>query len=198
MAYVTNEEVAKFIGWDFENAGLMEQIQLILAYVEPQIDAYCNASFASDTNDKIFNGTGNQILQTSIFIREITVGILIDEDGLKVADIDLEGIILGPAEPRSGVYRYIERRASHGNWPLGLQNVKLTGKWGFDTVPVPVKGAIALTVKSFFDTRDYNQYLKYESNLSRNVQYRDDIDIIPLPARKILNSYRLQPIAFPG
>ena len=207
--YSTPTEVAKCLGYDFEDPHIIEQIQIILDYVEPQIENYCHAVIAPSTGVKIFNGTGNKVLQSSCFIRTITAAAYLDYNGVEISDIPLTSIVLGPVNAKHGVYRYIERKQTYnslsasgqfgdsGIWPRGDQNVKLTGTWGFATIPGPVKAAVAMTVKTMFDARDYNEFLKFESNLSRSLQFRDVIDIIPAPARKLLNYYRIMPIAFP-
>lgn len=196
--YGTPLEIAAMLGYDYSDSVLMSEIQAILSVAEWEVDQYCQTTFVNEAaTSKIYSGNGTKILTLGFFLRTLTSVWTLDEDGAQ--DTQLDDVVMQPSAPRTGAYRWLERRQSEvlltpidSVFPVGLNNIKITGDWGFTECPEPIKWATALTVKHMFNLRTYNSTISNETGVNRTVDFvrSDRVDYIPRMAKQILDKWR--------
>jgi hypothetical protein len=157
----------------------MAEIAVILELVEEEIDQFCQTTFINEAaTTRVYSGNNTAMISLGYYLRTLTSVWLLNTDGTRDTEITTE-CVAQPNAPRTGCYRWIERRKSQEfggnivsvNFPDGLNNVEVKGDWGFTTCPGPIKKAAALSVKHFFLTRDYDSTKASETGINRTVDF---------------------------
>lgn len=202
--FITAEEVARSLGLDTTDIVLAADIEDALLYLEDEIELYCNYDFTNREDTAIiYDGAGLPIQSLKAPIREVSSVWILDENGVETEEITDYVLCPNPTSVRDGsdnnVYFWIERRQYPGGdknvFPAGLGNLKITGTWGFETAPYSIKRALVLSVKHYFDTRNYSEIKAAETGSGRSVMYNPQISSIPHIAKTCLAKFKRRTVA---
>lgn len=196
--YGTPQEIAVLCGYDYADDEVMANVAVALEAVEESIDQYIQSTFVNQESAiKYFSGSGEDHISLGYFLRTLDSVEIVDENGDTVET--LTDVVAQPSQPLHGVYRYIERRKSYdlgvyvsNVFPIGLDNIKITGDWGLEEIPASVKYAAAMSVKHFFNLRNYDSTKVSELGVQRNMEFLrpDRIDFLHPVSKKILDHWR--------
>jgi len=206
--YVSNSEVAAYLGIDGNDALLMADVDLRIALAENAVEDFCGCSFVSETAvAKYFNGSDTDYLSLPrVALRTLTKVEIVDSTG--AVETTLDYVVGSPTNTRRKFFnairsRYVLTTRALYVFPIGVQNIKVTGDWGFasNAVPVSFKLGVYLTIKSIYDNINRNQSVLTEATLGKMTThatptspYHGGIanvaDMIPPIAQTLLNQYR--------
>jgi len=206
--YVSNSEVAIYLGLDGNDAMLMADVDSRITLAENIVEDFCGCSFQSElATAKYFNGSGNDYLSLPrVALRNLTTVQIVDATGAVETTIDY--VVGSPTNTRRKFFnairsRYVMTSRSLYVFPTGVENIKVTGDWGFDPAAIPAsfKLGIFLTIKSIYDNINRNQAVLSEATLGKMTTFATPTspyhggianvaDIIPPIAQTILNQYR--------
>lgn len=192
MAYVTNVEAAAFLGLDSGNAVIMDDLTAKIIFAESLVDDFCNTSFAYNAvaSAKTFDGSGTDILNLTYPLAALTSIAIVDNTGTVSTTYTSTDFSLRPANSRTGIYRFIQAKDPSVRFPKGIQNVKITGTWGFATVPSTFKLAIYLTLKNIYDVIAREAGISKEREFGREIWFNLKAnDLIPPMAKMILQQH---------
>lgn len=192
MAYVANTDVAAFLGLDTSDTTLMADVTAKITIAEALINDYCGCSFvySATPSTKYFDGSGTDILNLSHALVAATVVATVDNLQVVGGTYTITDIAHQPANPKNGMYRFLQFKAQGAVFPKGIQNIAVTGTWGLNPYPDTLKLAVFLTVKNLYDTIARESGLTSEREFGRQVDY--DItnqNAIPPLAKTILRQY---------
>jgi hypothetical protein len=196
--YGTPTEIAQLCGYDTTDAALLAEIELVMEPIELEVEQYCETTFFDEAAaTKVYSGNGTRMIVLGYYLRSLDEVWILDAEGNQDEDITDE-VVLMPDAPRVGAYRWIERRATNdfsgqvvNNFPSGLANIEITGDWGFEECPAPIKLAVALSVKHFFQMRNYDATKTQESSINRTVEFTrgDRVHFLHPVAKQILDKW---------
>lgn len=196
--YVTPIEVATSLGLDYSDPQVILDVNVAVDFIEDAVDQYCNTTFINETaTSKIYSGSGLQMLSLGLYLRTFTSAWVLTSEGDE--SYELTDVVPMPQPAKRGVYRWLERRQSNvylgdvlQTFPKGLNNIKVTGDWGFTEAPSAVKLAVMMGVRHFFELREQSDVKKTESGFGRLVEQAssDSIHYLPHVARAILDSWK--------
>lgn len=206
--YVSNSEVAQYLGLDGNDAMLMADVDARIEIAENLVEDYCGCSFQAETaTAKYFNGSGSDYLSLpNVALRTLTKVEIVD--ATDVVETTIDYVVGSPSNTRRKFFtairsKYVVTSRALYVFPTGIGNIKVTGNWGFDpsAIPASFKAAVFLTIKNIYDNINRNQSVLTESTLGKlttfatpTSPYRGGIanvaDIVPPIAQTILNQYR--------
>lgn len=192
--YASTSYVAQYMQVDATNAYVLADLVYLIAIAEELIDLYCGTTFVSTGGSdvaKYFDGNGTDIIVVKPVIRVLTSVDIVDDSNVVLST--LTDCAMYPTEGlnSSDAHLAIARRRN-GTFPVGLGNVKVTGKFGLTTVPEALKLATALTAKYVADLRLQNETFSSEEMMDRHIKYRDSKDspYLPPTAKGLLERWR--------
>lgn len=191
MAYITEGDLENHILQDIDSS-YSAWIGVIIGFVEEYIDKYCGTSFASQGSvDRYYDGSdGNELIIDDV--QSVTSVQILAPDGSVIANLtqntDYWLYPLNDTVKNSLVLSGTNLLSEFPSYPRA---VKITGTFGFGTVPGPVKFAgIQLAAKMINEGLRGGQ-VKSESLGSYRVDYRDiDESVESMGIKEILNQYR--------
>ena len=130
-------------------------IQGLIAAVKTLIDNYTERQFDSESATvRYFDGGGS-----CLFIDDlVSVSALsLDEDGDAVyeATMATTDYILYPLNKSPKTHIKLSNDSDYGGFASGIkQGVKITGTWGYSTVPAPINQASIIQVSRWFKRRE--------------------------------------------
>jgi hypothetical protein len=190
MQYLSAEYVCDVLGYNSGDAQLVADIELVGEVAEEMVQSFLGFTVEETTveSSKIFDGYGTGICTFGCFARSISKVEILDINNVTLYEIT--DYVLQPSSNRKGLYRWMERKTDL-DFPFGKANIKVTGMWGFVTIPTPIKYATALVIKHLFELRTASTTLQAESGFGRNVLFKDlDANAsIPAPAKQILQPW---------
>lgn len=174
--YGTTSEIALLAGYNYADELLMAEVALAQEVIEEEVEQYCSTVFYAETGvARVYSGNDTNMLTLGYFLRTLTSVELLDTSGV-VYDT-LTDVVMKPDSPRRNVYMWLERRGNPDpinrdkiSFPAGVSNIRVTGNWGFTTIPAPIKNAIALSVRHYFNLRNYDATKLSESGINRTIQ----------------------------
>jgi hypothetical protein len=167
-----------------------EEIEALISAVGPVIGDFCEREFEdAGTKDiaRTFEYTGGGYLSLAPYdLREVT-GLRIDVDEASPTVLGSEEFRL-PAPLRDGVATYLRLAPylvhSRSRWQQRL--VEVTGKWGFATVPLPVKQAAITTVATWL-RRDVSAF---STTFNVDEARLERPEVLPAAVVRMLNPYK--------
>lgn len=173
MAYVTNTEVANYLGLDTSDAIIMVDISAKIDLAESLIEDFCGWEFTySETPSiKYLDGSGTDILNLPKFLTTLTAVAIVDSSGTEASTYTISDIQTEPLNPRKGAHRWLQLKGG-GHFPKGIGNIKVTGTWGLSVIPNSFKLAVMLTVKNLYDIIPQNPNILREREMDREIQYQ--------------------------
>lgn len=194
--YVSVSKVAQILQIDVSPSDVQEDVLDVIELAEYAADSYTGNDFALSGADvsKLFSGLGHDMLTLCPVINTLQTVELLDADSVVIDE--LTDVVAMPLNPRGGFYSYLLRR-NGSVFPRGLANVKVTGTWGFTTVPPDFKLAVSLIAQAVFNARLVNSFTRFEMNAERQVYQvgAKELTVIPEHARELLDKYRIHNIA---
>lgn len=178
--YVSDTEMLAMLGLEAsgeEGTRARTEALLYLELAEAAVDKFCGCSLAAASPDSAvqrqFDGPGIRSLSLPP-VRSITaVGLGFPTPTTLVVSGNQRQVWQYPDvnDPvHGGAVRRLEL-SSGVRWTRGRQNVWVTGKWGYSTIPVDVRGAVHSMVKRRMDRRDIPDGVASESLAGGSVQY---------------------------
>ena len=190
MQFLTAEYVCDVLGYNSGDPVLVADIELVGEVAEEMIQSYLGFTVEETAVEsvKIFDGYGTGICTFGCFARSISKVEILDLEN--VVSYEITDYVLQPSTNRKGLYRWMERKTDLA-FPFGKANIRVTGMWGFATIPAPIKYATALVIKHLFELRTASTTLTAESGFGRSVMFKDlDANAsIPAPAKQILQPW---------
>jgi hypothetical protein len=191
MAYLTQGDLQNYILQDID-ASFSTWITSVIAQVEAYIDNYCGTDFANAAaGTRYFDGSGNDVLVVGDFSAITEVKIL-DTDGADMATLAKDTDYFEyPYNETIKNSLHIAIGGQYALWPDWQRAVKVTGVFGYVTIPDPVKlAAIQLAAKIINEGLRGGQ-VSGETLGSYRIDYRQtDEKIESLGIKEILNQYR--------
>lgn len=171
MPYVEASTIIATLGLPSSQA-MEDKIGAMLEALDSLVDQACAVdTFADDEGGtRLFNGTGNSRLYlNNVVLRTFTKVEWFSVDGTVSDEIDY--VAAQPSTKPGGFYRYLECKAPGAVFPSGVQNIRVTGDWGFETLPKAIEHAIAYAAKSLIDEAARNYSIKRDAAVDRAVEY---------------------------
>lgn len=199
MPYLSASDVISKLALP-NTTSVQADVTSVLELVEPQAEQYCEMSFAQeDETVKDFDGSGSPILTLGAYLRVLDTVEVLDADG-NVSQT-LTDVVPCPNPPRrkdgsgNNIYTWVERRQSSTEkqeFERGLANIRLTGDWGFVTLPKPIKSAIIFGVANYFNVRMRDESIKETTSIGLISEYFDPekFSYLPIISQKLLNNWR--------
>lgn len=152
-----------------------------LTAIDKYIDRETGTTFGSDVETDVYvSGEGNDTLVIPT-MHEITTVEKVDwEDTVE------ETYTKYFKSPRGNTEIFALKKASD-EWPEGDENIKITGKVGYEEVPKDIELAATLIGSQLIESRSD---VSSESVGDWSVSYRNISEIAPRTALNILNSYK--------
>lgn len=192
--YVSNAEVAAYLGLDTSIAAVSAQLTAVVPVAEDMVESYCRTIFVDTGSDvsKTVDGNGLGYIPLHTYISAITSVYLVDKDGTNLSLIS--DCAIGPyaVYDRKGAGTMLESKTGF-LFPKGVRNIKITGRFGFTTIPSEIKLACYVIIKHLFDVSEHNFLHKEEEFFGKNtvnVPYQD-IHAVPKLAAQLLDKYRM-------
>jgi len=194
--YISVSEAVAFLGYNILDTNISSQVSLLIPVAEELVDDYCYTKFETDDDSVYYlSGNGTKILDLKGKVRNISSIELVNDDSAVI--YELTKWKLGPGKDKDNMFLYAQ--LVDGNvFESGVQNYRVVGDWGYNTVPSPIKFATALLLKHLMNSRDINAFYQYENSSGRNYGKYEELNMIPQHVQKILNKYRRIPVSFPG
>ena len=191
MAYILEGDIEKFILQDIDSS-FSTWIDSVVDIVEEYIDHYCGTNFADQgSGDRYYDGSGLQDLIIDNF-QSISAVKILDASGAEIMTLT-EGTDFNSAPYNNGIQNRLVLSGSGllSSWPDRARSVKVTGTFGYDAVPKPVKLAgIQLCAKIINEGLRGGQ-VKSENLGSYSITYKDiNEHTESLGIKEILNQYR--------
>lgn len=192
MAYIVESDLENFILHDIDPS-FSTWITSVIAMVEDYIDKYCGTDFTNATSeDRYFDGSGS---------RELYVGPLQSVSSLQILDVNGNVEITLTATTDYHLYPLNEtikerivlaQGGQYQAFPARIRAVKVTGVFGYDAAPEPVKlAAIQLAAKIINEGLRGGQ-VSAETLGSYHIDYREVEEATEsLGIKEILNQYRV-------
>lgn len=173
MAYVTNTEVANYLGLDTNDIAVMTDLSAKIELAETLIDDFCGWNFTYSATPATYylDGSGKDILNLPKFLATLTSLSLVDSTNTVTSTYTLTDVLLSPQNPRHGGYRWLQLKTG-GYFPAGIGNVKVTGTWGLQTIPGSLKLAVYLTVKNIYDSMLQSAGVLREREMDRETTFQ--------------------------
>lgn len=173
MAYVTNTEVANYLGLDTSNAIIMADLEAKIDVAESLIDDFCGWDFVYSATPSVryLDGSGNDMLNLPKFLVALTEVAIVDSTNTVASTYTLTDIMKCPDSPRKGAYRWLQLKGG-GYFPKGVGNIKVTATWGLQTIPESFKLAVYLTVKNLYDIIPQNANVLREREMDRETTFQ--------------------------
>lgn len=193
--YVTKAEVASFLGIDISDSNLDTEVEVTLDVAESVVDQYLNTSYANqDSLVVLLDGNGYSELTLKLPLVSVTSLKILDGEGAEESTYLSTDFRLGPQNPTTGFYRYI--KLVNGKFPEGVQNIQLTGNFGFDdesSTHKAFKLAVYYVVKAIFDSKikgTFDAHIRAGDNTTI-YNKESEMSVVPYLARCVLNNYRI-------
>lgn len=186
--YCTLEEVKDEIG--IENSDEDSKLQRVITNVTGLIDSYCHRSFNSVSDTRYFDGAGNALfIDDLISVTGEGESIKIDNGaGTWASTMAVTDYILYPLNTLPKTKLELSTYSNFGSFASGIkQGVKITGTWGYPSVPADIKAAALMWVVILWNARKAG-YSKTIGNEAIGVITIDKDP--PSEVKKILNPYR--------
>jgi hypothetical protein len=189
--YINEGDVENLILQDIDSS-FSVWIASIIDMVGAYIDQYCGTSFATEQTAtvKYYDsfGTDELFIDPLISISSI---VILDIYGNEEITLSTNDYFTYPLNDPTSYSLKLRPGASIGRFPDRVNAIKVTGTFGFTTVPSPVKlAAIKLTAKIINEGLRGGQ-VGSETLGSYTVSYRElDDSVEALGVKEILNQYR--------
>lgn len=198
MAYVTVEEVAAYFGEDPEDALVEARLEMLIELSDDAIDTYCNTTFEYTGGSDVsyyLDGSGTDLLMLNPYISDLTSVKVMSSTGDEVADLtDFVGLFpsVDAFAQKYGVWKALRMHDQTSVFPLGNRNIKVTGKFGFETIPAAIKHASYLNIKYLKDQSIHNELVFMDKGVDRNLHMQKvrDTDFMSPMAKSILNKLK--------
>lgn len=192
MAYLTEGDLENYILQDID-ASFSTWISSVISQVEEYVNNYCGTDFEnSGSVSKYFDGLGGDVLNIGDFQSTSEV-LILNTDGSTNATLtkDTDYYEIPYNESVKNALK-LSPSGQYVVWPDWTRAVKVTGVFGYSSVPQAVKlAAIKLAVKIINDGLRGGQ-VSAESLGSYRIDYKDiDEKINSLGIKEILNQYRV-------
>lgn len=202
--YVDNEYVCRVLGYDESDSVINDDLDTLVPIAEELVNTYCGGGIEIQTSagtPRIFDGISNSMCIFGCYLKTLeTVEFLDSTNAVVETPTDC---VPQPTKNRLNLYTWIERRfgsvgagenfqyTSTPTFPLGSANIRITGTWGFATIPEAVKLATAHAVKHIISLRSASTIATAESGFGRNVMYKnlDLKQILPGYVQAMLRPY---------
>ena len=146
------------------------------------IDKITGNTFTNETNTaRIFDGQG----ETTMFIAAPRLRSVTKVEVRDDSESDWEEVDLTDIDYSDGWIEYKDNV-----FPKGKSTVRITGDWGYETVPTPIKEACAEIAAMKLEGRIGD--ITSEGVLSRRIGRQTDV----ISVNKILRAYRLHKLVF--
>lgn len=189
--YITEGDLEKYILQDIDSS-YTDWINTIIGYVGAYIDQYCDTTYVGTGNDsdRYYDGSGSDSLIIDNFTSITSISIL-DNSGNVIQSIPSGGWFTAPYNGSVFNTIILNGSAGYSEFPEGSRTVKVTGKFGYTTVPEPIKfAAIQLATKIINEGLRGGQVAS-ENLGSYSVSYQKVDEVADSMAIKdILNKYR--------
>lgn len=193
--YVTKAEVASFLGIDISDSNLEAEVETAIDIAESVVDQYVNTTYANqDALVVLLDGSGYDEVTLTLPLVSITSLKVLDEEGNVESTYLSTDYRLGPQKPVTGFHRYI--KLVNGTFPEGVQNIELTGNFGFDdeaSTHKSFKLSVYYVVKAIFDSKikgTFDAHIRAGDNTTI-YNKESEMSIIPYLARCVLNKYKV-------
>lgn len=154
--YLTADEAQRWTGAPTDE--LIGEVESTITAVSAMIDHYCQRTFGTSSSEsRDFVATNTALIRFGPFNDLVSVSAVATDDGTGTFGTTVTDYVLEPhntAGPETKPYNGI-RRVS-GEWPMADSAdarqalVRVTGTWGWPSVPAPVKAACRMQVARVF------------------------------------------------
>jgi len=142
--YCTLDEVKTNLG-DMATEDYNDRIVADIEAVSVEIDNYCNRQFGSTTEARYFDGCGGGDDDPFMVGDLISVSALeldLDGDGTFETEMASTDYMLFPYNGSPKWRVMLSEQSSYSSFARGVRKgVKVTGTWGYSSVPAPIKKA---------------------------------------------------------
>lgn len=191
MAYITESDLENHILQDIDST-YSTWISTIIGFVEDYIDKYCGTNFSTlGSVTRYYDGSGVGELSIDNLTAITSVQILNNNGDVESNLTENTDYWLYPLNETVKNKLVLTGTNLSSSFPDRPRAVKITGTFGYTTVPSPVKFAgIQLAAKIINEGLRGGQ-VKSESLGSYNISYKDiDEKVESMGIKEILNQYR--------
>jgi len=147
--YCTVEEIKTELDITDENYDSM--LMAMMEQAKGFIDDYCDREFDQTAEARYFNGAGSILFIDDLVISTTTVELDRDGDGTHESTMASGDYVLYPLNKTPKTYIKISNNSNYGGFAPGIKNgVKITGTWGYTTIPAPIRRASIIQVCRWF------------------------------------------------
>lgn len=191
MSYITESDLENFIIQDIDSS-YSAWIASVIAYIEDYIEQYTGLVFDNSASaTQYFDGIGGDILTIGEYQSLTSVQTLDSSGNVMETLVDGTDYVGYPYNDATKNSLKLLTGGQRSCWPEWDRSVKITGVFGYTTVPGPVKvAAVKLAAKVINEGLKGGQ-VSQESLGSYSVTYRElDESVDSLGIKEILNQYR--------
>ena len=192
MSYITEGDLENHILQDIDSS-YSSWIASIIGFVEEYIDKYCDTNFASSSANviKYFDGSGTDEIFIGDFQSLTSVQVLQADGNVEStldADVDYWKYPLN--EDIKNTLKLVPT-GKYSSFPQRPRALKVTGTWGWDTVPGPIKMAAIKLAAQLINEGLRGGQVNSESLGSYSVSYKNlDDKADAMGVKNILDMYR--------
>ncbi len=155
MAYITKSDISKYMLQDID-ASFDTFVTFIIDSVTTYINSYCNVNFENTTPaTRYFDGYGGDLLHIGDFQPGTLTSVqILDISGTVIITLTLnqDYAEFPYNETYPNALRLLQGGSTRQFWPTYTRAIKITGKFGHDTVPADIKiAALKLSKKLLED-----------------------------------------------
>ena len=213
--YVDSDYVCSVLGYDSTDSAITSDIDALIPAAEELVNTYCGGGIEPETSSgtaRLYDGTSNTMVILGCYLQNLEKVEFLDYQGA-VLETPID-CVPQPTKNRLNLFRWIERRPLYYQpnnyqyinsstfpsnyetqgpmiFPIGVQNIRITGTWGFPSIPEAIKLATAHTIKHIISLRSVSTIASAESGFGRSVMYKnlDLKQILPPYVRAMLIPY---------
>jgi len=154
VAYATRAEVLATFDTPPTSADKLARIDALLLVAENEIDREVGHDFnATGPETRAFDGDGGRRLHLHVGVVPTPTVAFLDRFGGTSTSIAAGDLVWEAEDPATGSYdhvRILGTTSGYGAWPTGAQLIRITGTFGFATVPPDVKQATIDRVRQLY------------------------------------------------
>lgn len=151
--YASLPEMKSWLGLEAEDTKIDDQIASALVSVSTEIDDVCGRTFNRDlvASTRTYTPAGAGLVLFDDFYTLTGLAVAVDGTSWVAADYRLKpanGVVNGRRWP----YNRMEARTYP--FPLGWESVSVTARWGWESVPAPVREACKIATADTLGLKD--------------------------------------------
>lgn len=180
--YCTPEDIQNWLDVSGRSSSIIEAaIDGAKEYIDEQTE---DQFTPEDAVIKTFDGNGKKLLLVVPSLREVTKIETIDEITGSSEILTLDDYYWARG--------WVKMRGNYAHWPVGMKNVKITGNWGWASVPARIRLLAAQVAALLLGTS--KDGVKSESLGSYSVTYTDAEGTGTMTVEDLLGQFKLHKV----